>query len=78
MSEAKTTEELLRDLIAVLAAAYTTPSDADPLSTADGRAAAYLRLRERGFSRKDAAWQVGVGVETGRRYEHRFEDKGAA
>ncbi|WP_242890188.1 hypothetical protein [Actinomadura litoris] len=70
-----TVERLLRDLIAALHAAYTAPSDDDPLSTADGRAAAYVRLRERGFTRKQAAWQVGVCVETGRRYETRIRNQ---
>lgn len=67
-----TTEALLRDLIAALHAAYTEPADNDPLSTADGRAAAYARLRDRGFTRKQAAWHVGVGLETARRYGHRL------
>lgn len=69
-----TTDALLRDLIAALHRAYTDPADDDPLSTADGRAAAYARLRDRGFTRKQAAWQVGVGLETARRYEHRLRD----
>jgi hypothetical protein len=67
------TEALLRDLIAALHKAYTEPSDNDPLSTADGRAAAYGRLREHGFTRKRAAWEVGVGLETARRYENRLK-----
>lgn len=68
------TEALLRDLIAALHRAYTDPADDAPLSTADGRAAAYARLRDRGFTRKQAAWQVGVGLETARRYEHRLRE----
>lgn len=70
----QSTEQLLARLIAALHSAYTAPSDDDPLSTADGRAAAYVRLLERGFSRKDAAWHVGVCVGTGRRYEKRLKE----
>lgn len=76
-------ETLLADLVAALASLYTAPPDENPLQTRQGRLAAYGRLRERGLSRKEAAWHVGVGVETGYRYdqilrERRQAEQGAA
>lgn len=67
-----TTAELLDQLITAIHTAYTTPPDIDPLRTIHGRVAAYGRLRDRGYTRKQAAHQVGVCYETARRYDIRL------
>jgi hypothetical protein len=68
-------DDLLRQLIAALHAAYTTPPDEEPLRTASGRLAAYARLRERGFSIRQAARHVGVRPDSGYRYEARLRQQ---
>ncbi|MBX6386534.1 MAG: hypothetical protein IRZ07_26760 [Microbispora sp.] len=73
--QAQSTTQLLRRLIELLHEAHTTPPDDNPLQTVQGRVAAYGRLRERGFTRKQAAWHVGVCIETARRYEIRLRNQ---
>lgn len=68
-----TVAELLAALIATLHAAYETPPDRAPLQTIQGRIAVYGRLRERGFTREQAAREVCVSHETARRYETRIK-----
>lgn len=72
--EAQSTTQLLRRLIELLHEAHATPPDENPLQSVQGRVAAYGRLRERGFTRKQAARQVGVCIETARRYEKRLKE----
>lgn len=80
-TETAAVEGLLSRLIGTLHAAYTTLPDGRPdLSTRAGRVAEFDRLRVRGFSVDQAARQVGVTWETGRRYEtelrrHEGEDE---
>jgi len=63
-------EDLLRRLIATVHAAFTTLPDGETdLTTRAGRVAEFGRLRHVGFNVYQAARQVGVSTETGRRYE---------
>lgn len=69
----------LTQLIAALHAAFTTPPDDDPLRTVQGRVAAFGRLRDHGYSIREAAWHVGVCRGSGHRYEALLrQQRGAA
>lgn len=67
-----TVEDLIRQVIAVLAAAL---ADEDATGKAE-RLAEYRQLREAGVKPADAAWRVGIGPETARRYEHEINSTG--